>query len=258
MRLGIPSNAAKWLAAVVLVLLPTVSAADTLDPDAARIAAAKHSLEWNWTPPGRAERYGHAETLIHAPLDVVRARVLDFSHYTDISHHFKMARVIAYGADHTVDVFLRIGVLHDIVMLWDVARFSPIRDVSPGVQVLEGRMVPGRGNVRDMDAVWTMRALDDEWTLLKFDLLLKPGIPAPQFVVDETLRDAARDAVDLIHYRAQGTRKMEAWPAPAESVTTGSLAPDHASGLGCGLARGLAPNLACGLALGGPPAAAQL
>lgn len=195
-----------------LALFPAISTADTRDPDAARIVAAKRSLEWNWTPPGRAERYGHAETLIHAPLDVVRGRVLDFSHYTDISAHFKMSRIIAYGADHTTDVFIRIGVLHDIVTLWDVTRFSPIREIAPGLEVLEGRMLPGRGNVRDMNAVWTMRALDDEWTLLKFDLLLKPGLPAPQFIVDETLRDAARDAVDLIHYRAQGTRKIDSWP----------------------------------------------
>jgi hypothetical protein len=206
------STVATFLVAAGLTLLPAVTVADTLDPEAARIAAAKHSLEWNWTPPGRAERYGHAETLIHAPLDAVRGRVLDFSHYTDISHHFKMSRIIAYGADHTIDVFIRIGVLHDIVTLWDVTRFTPIREISPGVEVLEGRMLPGRGNVQDMNAVWTMRALDDEWTLLKFDLLLKPGLPAPQFVVDETLRDAARDAVDLIHYRAQGTRKIESWP----------------------------------------------
>jgi hypothetical protein len=206
------SSAATLLAVAGLALLPASSAADTVDADAARIAAAKHSLEWNWTPPGRGERYGHAETLIHAPIDAVRGQVLDFSHYTDISAHFKMSRVIAYRPDHSIDVFIRIGVLHDIVTLWDVTRFGPVREVSPGVEVLEGRMLPGKGNVRDMNAVWTMRALDDEWTLLKFDLLLKPGLPAPQFVVDETLRDAARDAVDLIHNRAQGSREIESFP----------------------------------------------
>jgi|HubBroStandDraft_1064217.scaffolds.fasta_scaffold10182_2 hypothetical protein len=206
------STAATFLVAAGLALLPAAAVADTRDPEAARIVAAKRSLEWNWTPPGRAERYGHAETLIHAPLEVVRARVLDFSHYTDISAHFKMSRIIAYGADHTTDVFIRIGVLHDLVTLWDVTRFTPIRAIAPGVEVLEGRMLPGRGNVQDMNAVWTLRAIDDEWTVLKFDLFLKPGLPAPQFIVDETLRDAARDAVDLIHYRVQGTRKIDSWP----------------------------------------------
>jgi hypothetical protein len=195
-----------------LALLPASSSAEDYDPDVARIVAAKHSLGWNWVPPGRADRYGHAETLIRAPLELVRANVLDFSQYTDISSHFKMSRVIAYGADHTVDVYLRIGVLHDIFTLWDVTRFRPIEQPAPGVEVLEGRMIPGRGNVRDMNAVWTMRALDDGWTLLKFDLLLKPGLPAPQGIVDDTLRDAARNAVDLIHDRSQGSREIAAWP----------------------------------------------
>jgi hypothetical protein len=53
------------------------------DQDAVRIAAAGHSLKWNWTPPGRSDRYGHGETLVHAPLSVVRARVVDYGHYKD-------------------------------------------------------------------------------------------------------------------------------------------------------------------------------
>jgi len=48
------STVATFLVAAGLTLLPAVTVADTLDPEAARIAAAKHSLEWNWTPPGRA------------------------------------------------------------------------------------------------------------------------------------------------------------------------------------------------------------
>jgi hypothetical protein len=197
---------------LALVGSPTQASADPTDGEAVRIASAKHSLEWNWTPPGHAGRYGHAETLIHAPIDVVRERVLDFDHYRDISAHFKKSLVVGYGADHSTDVYIRVGVLHDFVSLWDVMRFSPVQELSPGVEVLEGRMVPGKGNVQDMNAVWTMRALDGGFTLLKFDFIIKAGLPAPQGAIDETLRDAARDAVDLILYRAQGNRQIPAWP----------------------------------------------
>jgi hypothetical protein len=34
-----------------------------------------------------------------------------------------------------------------------------------------------------MDVVWTIRALDDRWTVLKFEILLKPGLLAPQSAV---------------------------------------------------------------------------
>jgi len=61
--------------------------------------SAGHTLKWNWNPPGRAERYGHAETLVQAPLEAVRTQVLDFSHYKDLSGgKFKTSRMIAKRA----------------------------------------------------------------------------------------------------------------------------------------------------------------
>ena len=198
------------LALTALALAPSVALAE--DADAARIAAAGHSLKWNWTPPGRSERYGHAETLIHAPLQIVRMRVLDFAHYRDfVPDKFKTSRVVGHGSDGSADVYIQVAVLHGMVTLWDVTRFAPPRTVEPGVDVIEGRMVPGKGNVDDLDVVWTLRALEDDWTLLKFDLLLKPGLPAPQWAIDEELRDSAMAAVDCIHDRAQGSPGIAPW-----------------------------------------------
>jgi hypothetical protein len=188
-------------------------APDAGDPEATRIAAAGHSLEWNWLPPGHADRYGHAETLIHAPLSAVRARVLDYSHYRDIlPSRFKISRVVGHVPDGSADVYIQIAVMHDMVLLWDVTRFAPVRRQAPGVEVVEGKMLPGKGNVEDLDVVWTMHELDAHWTVLKLDLLLKPGLPAPQSAVDEELRDSARYAVDMIHDRAQGDRVVGPWP----------------------------------------------
>ncbi|HTB77109.1 MAG TPA: hypothetical protein VK762_27880 [Polyangiaceae bacterium] len=189
------------------------SVAGAADPDAQRIASAGHSLKWNWTPPGRVERYGHAETLIHAPLASVRAKVVDYAHYKDIlPSRFKMSRVVGHVPDGSADVYIQIAVLHDMLMLWDVTRFSPVKRAAPGLEMLEGKMVPGKGNVQDMNVVWTMHALDSGWTVLKLDLLLKPGIPAPQSAIDEELRDSARYAVDMVHDRAQGTSNVGPWP----------------------------------------------
>ncbi len=197
----------RLFAVAALALAPSLAYAGELDPDAARIVAAGHALKWNWTPPGQTERYGHAETLIHAPSTVVRTRVVDYAHYKDFEpEKFRTSRVVGHGADGSADVYIQIAVMHGMVMLWDVTRFAPPKTVAPGVDVIEGRMVPGKGNVDDLDVVWTVRAIDDEWTVLKFDLLLKPGLPAPQWAMDEELRDYAMCAVDAIHDRAQGSR----------------------------------------------------
>ena len=200
-----------------VALVSAVSLALGMAPSvAARLAAAGHSLEWNWTPPGYPDRYGHAETLIHAPVSAVRTHVLDFGHYRAIlPDKFKISRVVGHGPDRSTDVYIQIAVLHGVVMLWNVSRFSAPRELSPGVEVIEGRMVQGKGNVEDMRVLWTMRALGDEWTVLKLDMLLKPGLPAPQSAIDEELRDSARYAVDSIHDRAQGTREFEPWPGPS-------------------------------------------
>jgi hypothetical protein len=190
-----------------------VSATQGMDPDAARIASAGHSLKWNWTPPGRADRYGHAETLVHAPEASVRARVLDFGRYHEIMpEKFRSSRVVAHGPDGSADVYVQIAVLHGMVLLWDVTRFAPARAVATGLDVVEGRMLAGKGNIEDLSVVWTVHAVDSEWTVLKLDLLLKPGIPVPQSAIDEELRDSAMNAVDAIHDRVQGSRGIDGWP----------------------------------------------
>jgi ribosome-associated toxin RatA of RatAB toxin-antitoxin module len=173
-----------------------------VDPDVSRLNAAGHSLKWNWVPPGRGERYGHAEVLINAPIDKVRAHVLDFAKYKDIAPaKFKKSRIVAKSGSDT-DVYMQVPIMNGMVTLWSQARFSAPKVVGPGVEVVEGRNV--KGNVKDLHAIWTMRKLSEDFTLLKFDLLLLPNVPAPQAAIDEELRDAAMQAVDAIHDRAQG------------------------------------------------------
>jgi hypothetical protein len=202
-----------WFAWLAVIVAPSFAHAGAPDADASRIAAAGRSVEWNWTPPGQSDRYGHAETLINAPVGAVRAQVLDFRRYREmLPEKFKSSRVVGHEPDGSADVYLQIAVLHGMVMLWDVTRFGPVQRTSAGVEVVEGRMVPGKGNIDALNVVWTMRALDAEWTLLKCDLLLKPGLPAPQSAIDEELRDSARYAVDAIHDRAQGSASFVPWP----------------------------------------------
>ena len=166
--------------------------------------AAGHSLKWNWVPPGHSERYGHAETLIHATLPSVRDQVLDFPRYRDfVPGKFKTSRIVGHGPGGSTDVYLQVEVMRGMVTLWDVTRFEAPKNVGPGTEVLTGRMVPGKGNVDDFDVTWTLRVIDDEWTFLKFDLLLKPGLPAPSSAVDEELRDCALYAVDGVRARLE-------------------------------------------------------
>jgi hypothetical protein len=194
-----------------VVTMSAPAHADAPDPDAARIAAAGHSLKWNWTPPGRSQRFGHAETLIHAPVAEVRRLVLDFSRYKDLAPSITTSRVVGHEPDGSTSVYIRMGVLNNTISFWNVTRFAPLRQTA-GDEILEGQMVPGKGNIDDSAVVWTMHPAGADWTVLKFDVLLNPGLPAPQSLVDEQLRDSAMDAVNSVHDRAQGSKDFQPFP----------------------------------------------
>jgi hypothetical protein len=199
------------LAAFAAIASSTPVRADAPDADAARISAAGHSLDWVWTPPGSTEHFGHGETLIHAPLAQVRRTVLDFGRYKDLGPDIKTSRVVGRSPDGSTDVYLRIAVLNDLISFWNVTRFAPLHaEAGDGaVEVIEGRMVPGKGNIDDSIVKWTMHSAGDEWTVLKFDALLRPGVPAPQSLIDKTLRESAVHTVESVRDRLQGTSGVQ-------------------------------------------------
>jgi hypothetical protein len=167
-----------------------------------RLVAAGHSVKWNYSPQGRSERFGHSEVLINAPMAAVRAQVLDFSHYKEFApDKFKNARMVGKEGSN-VDMYFQVPIMHGMMTLWYIARFGGTRVIGPGTEAVEGKFV--RGNIKDMNLVFTMRAIEPNWTILSCDLLLTPNIPAPQSAIDEELRDAAMQAVDAIKDRAQG------------------------------------------------------
>jgi hypothetical protein len=183
---------------------------DAVDADVARITTAGHSLDWTWTPPGRNDRFGHGETLVHAPLEAVRRVVLDFSRYEDLPpNSIKTSRVVTHAIDGSTDVYFQIGVLNDILTFWNVTRFAPLKHQADGAEVVEGKMVPGKGNVDDAALVWTMRPVGTDWTVLKFDALLRPSVPAPQSIIDHELRESAVHTVDSVRDQLQSFKGVQ-------------------------------------------------
>src|SRR5579859_5633825 len=185
---------------------PAAAPAPALDADAARLASVGHTLKWNWTPPGRKERFGHAEALVHAPVSAVRQLVQDFANYKQLAGSITTSKVVGHTPDGSTDVYIRMGVMNNTISVWNVTRFQPPRPAPGGGEVVEGDMVHGKGNVDDSAMIWSFHPAGNDWTVLKLDVLLAPGIPAPQSLLDEQLRDSAMDAVNSVHDRAQGSK----------------------------------------------------
>lgn len=153
-------------------------------------------LKSNWVPPGRSERYGHAEGLIAAPVDTLRARLLDFGHYKDLAGpKFKNVKVVDKQGQST-DVYFQLPIMKGMVTIWYITRFPPSRPTSTG-DVLEGTFV--KGNIKNMHIAFTVRpGPDEKSSVMVCDLVLKPSLPAPQSALDEELRDACGDAINSV------------------------------------------------------------
>jgi hypothetical protein len=153
-------------------------------------------IKSNWVPPGRAERYGHAEGLVTAPVDAVRAKLVDFGHYKDLAGpKFKSVKVVDKQGDAT-DVYFQLPIMKGVITIWYVTRFTPARAFASG-EVVEGTYV--KGNIKNMHIAFTVRpGTDDKSSVMVCDLVLQPNVPAPQSALDEELRDACGDAINSL------------------------------------------------------------
>jgi hypothetical protein len=173
--------------------------ADELKSQVERLAKDQGPIKSNWTPAGKSERYGHAEGLIAAPYDAVKARLLDYPHYKELAGpKFKKVSVVDKSAT-TTDLYFQLPIMKGIVTIWYVTRFGAARPGMNGAEIIEGKFV--KGNIKDMQIVFTIRPTPDQKTILVCDLNLAINLPAPQSALDEELRDACGDAVNAIRAR---------------------------------------------------------
>ncbi len=207
-----------------LAVLPTASSAGELSPSGGggagsvsagsaatassgdaqvdRLKAAGRSVKFNYVPEGQKERYGHAEVLVHAPLETVRAIVQDYKHYQEYApEKFKTARVVGRDkAQGTTDVYIQVPILKGMATMWSKLRFE--RPHTEGAQeIVEGKFL--EGSVDNMHLVFRMRKIDEQTTVLATDVLIVPKFPAPQSAIDEALRDAAVRTVDAVEKRSE-------------------------------------------------------
>ena len=165
-----------------------------------RLAKDKGPIKTNWVPPGKGDRYGHAEGIIDAPVPKVKARLEDFAHYKDLAGpKFKTVRVVdKQGAD--TDVYFQLPIMKGLITINYVTRFPPAKHVAGaggGEDVVEGTFV--KGNIKSMHIAFAVRpGPDDKSSIMTCDLILLPNIPAPQDKVDEEMRDACGDAINAV------------------------------------------------------------
>lgn len=153
-------------------------------------------LKSNWTPPGKADRYGHAEGLINASPDKVKARLTDYAHYAELAGpKFKTVKVVDKQGANTL-VYFQLPIMKGIVTINYTTSYAPPKTTAVG-DVIEGTYV--KGNIKNQHLAFTLKpGADANSTIMVCDLLLQPNVPAPQSALDEELRDACGDAINNV------------------------------------------------------------
>lgn len=158
------------------------------------MAADPSPQKWNWVPPGKKERYGHAELLVPAPPAEVLGRVVDFAHYKEFASTTRLSTVRVVDKDAAgTSLYFRIPIMKGAIEIWYIVKFAPTVTVEDGASVVDGHMV--RGNVDGVHIAFTVRPAPDNKTWLSCDLGMDLKVPAPQEALDEELRDAAGDVI---------------------------------------------------------------
>ena len=184
-----------------VVLVAPVAQGQASPNDVARLEAAGGSASWSFVPTGRHERFGHAEMLVAAPLGMVRTQATDFAHYKDMSHGRVHRSHLVDRHPGTTDVYLQVPVLHGMVVLWEILRFSDVQRAPDGTESFTGTLV--RGNVRAAEMTIQLKPASNGRSIVECNLLVTPEFYAPQSVVDTELRDAAANIVRAFGERAQ-------------------------------------------------------
>jgi hypothetical protein len=217
------------LAFALLTTLTTLGAvpqtASAADDEATRLEAAGKASRYTTktTEPSNSIDTGGAAIYVKAPIEDVRRIITDFRHYEKVIKPFKQSKLLSRSKGVS-EVYLEVPILHGAATVWVVALVGP-----PEKNGNEERYIAKmqRGNVDDFRAVWKLRAVDAEHTIVKLEILVDPKLPAPAALVTPELCTAADKAVTGVREQAEKKRSTAsashtAEPAKQEPHVEGS------------------------------------
>lgn len=214
--------------AASMALAPAAALAEGNDAEAQRLTERRKAERYNVAVPGASINAGGAAIQVNAPMAVVRKVVTDYGKYATFMPRFQKSRVVA-KKDGKTDVYLQVPILHGAATVWALTRFEqPVKEGKDGERI-EGKMV--EGNVDDLRAVWHLRPIDENNTVLKCELLIVPKLPLPGSVVTPELEFAADQAVTASRDRAEAKFKETSNAGSAQRLPCANVprAPAHPS-----------------------------
>jgi ribosome-associated toxin RatA of RatAB toxin-antitoxin module len=201
----------------ILFAMPTASSAG--DDEATRLERRGRAERYTraTTSPKNSIDTGGAAIYVNAPIDVVRRVVTDYRNYEKVIKPFKQSKLLSRNKGVS-EVYLEVPILHGAATVWVVAKIgSPV--VAGNEETITARML--RGNVDDFRAVWRLRAVDADHTIVKLELLVDPSLPAPASLVTPELCTASENAVTGVRKQAEKIHRAAVQQVVQASPTPG-------------------------------------
>jgi ribosome-associated toxin RatA of RatAB toxin-antitoxin module len=143
---------------------------------------------------GSSVRAGRAVGIVDAPIDSVRAIVEDYGSYEKFMPHFRASRVLSRRGS-TALVYMQASLAKDTMTLWAQLKIGP-RPKIGNTSVIEAKMV--QGNMDAMSARWELTPVDNQHTLVAFQLLMDPKVPLPASLISGENEKASQKTIGAL------------------------------------------------------------
>lgn len=151
--------------------------------------------------PGSSLVRGKSTITMAAPIDKVRAAILDFAHYPQFMPHYKSCKVLGHTASGARNVYMEVAAAGGLVTMW--ARVEVGKPtMADGAEVYETKFV--EGNVKDLKATWRFKKIDDASTEVTLEVFVLPKLPLPNSVVNQENLGGSAEAVLALKKRLTG------------------------------------------------------
>jgi ribosome-associated toxin RatA of RatAB toxin-antitoxin module len=141
--------------------------------------------------PGSSVKAGRAEGIVDASIDDVATVVEDYAGYEKFMPHFKASRVLSRRGANAL-VYMQASLAKDTLTLWAQLKIGPRPNVGK-TRIIEAKMV--QGNMDAMTARWELTALDNQHTMVAFQLLMDPKVPLPASFVSNENEKASQKTI---------------------------------------------------------------
>jgi hypothetical protein len=193
------------ITAAVAGMAPASAGAEVRQQAAVPVTPAADPVAESVPIPGTDLVRGRAKVVVHAPMHLVRQRLLAFDEYAEFMPHYNRSKDLGRTKGGGRNVYMEVYALRGAARMW--ARMNVAKaEWRGGVETYDVSFI--EGNVRDFHATWRLRQVDQAHTELELEVFLQPKLPIPANLLNRENMDGAVKGVIAMRNRVEQLRQV--------------------------------------------------